>query len=147
MLEPLNGYGDRVKGGCLDLVMRTDQATDYLFASCGTFEQATVYRNTDAAGAGAWTAVLTEVEMGRTSLAIAPSNQNIIYAAAVSNELGVYEQGLHAIFRSTNSGEAGSWTPQLRNTSPDKLSTAVFTNPLFAFYGDCRLSPPGGNRF
>ena len=147
VLKPLNKDGDPVDGGCLDLVMRTDKATDYLFASCGTFTQATIYRNTDAAGAGAWDAVHTESDMGRTTLALAPSNQNIIYAAAVSNKLGQFDQGLHAVFRSTNSGDAGSWTPQVRNTSATKLNTVLFTNTYFAFYRDCKFSPASGNFF
>ena len=147
VLKPLNGQGEPVTGGCLDLVMRTDKTTDYVFASCGTFAQATIHRNTDAAGAGTWDAVHTEASMGRTSLALAPSNQDIIYAAAVSNELGPFDQGLHAIFRSTSSGDAGSWTAQVRNTSANKLNTVLFTNTLFAFYRDCRFSPASGNAF
>lgn len=147
VLEPLNSNNELVKGGCLDLVLRTDRATDYLFASCGTFEQATIYRNTDAAGTGTWDVVLSEPGMGRTTLALAPSNQNIIYAAAVSNEFGPFEQGLHAVFRSTSSGDEGSWTPQVRNSSPTKLNTVLFSNPLFAFYGDCHFSPPSANRY
>lgn len=39
-----------VMGGCLDLAIRTDRSDDVLFASCGTFEQATVYRALDAGG-------------------------------------------------------------------------------------------------
>ncbi len=147
VLQPLNEDGDPLTGGCLDLAIRTDKATDYLFASCGTFVQATIYRNTDAAGAGTWTAVHTETNMGRTSLALAPSNQDIIYAAAASNASGQFDQGLHAIFRSTSSGDAGSWTPQVRNTSVNKLNTALFSNTLFAFYRDCRFSPASGNVF
>jgi photosystem II stability/assembly factor-like uncharacterized protein len=50
--------------GCLDLAIRTDQTTDYLFASCGSLTKATIYRNTDAAGAGTWNAVHTETDMG-----------------------------------------------------------------------------------
>src|SRR5207253_3958925 len=69
---------------CLDLAIRTDKPTDYLFASFGNLVQATVFRNTDAAGAGSWNPVLSEPSMGRTSLAIAPSNEDVIYALATS---------------------------------------------------------------
>src|SRR5262245_47919654 len=93
-----------VTGGCLDLAIRGDQSTDYIFASCGTFAQAKIYRNTDAGGSGAWAEVLSDPGMGRTSLALAPSNQNIIYAAA-SNPVTSDQPGLHAIFRSTASGD------------------------------------------
>src|SRR5262249_29407494 len=98
ILTPLNANGELVIGGCLDLAIRTDKQSDFIFASCGTFEPATVYRNTDAAGSGTWEAALTEPEMGRTSLAIAPSNQDIIYALASSIDFGQYELGLHAVF-------------------------------------------------
>src|SRR3990172_11455556 len=69
---------------CLDLEIRRDQANDYLFASCGTFAQASVYRNVDAAVVGTWNSVLTDVNMGRTHLAIAPSTPATIYAVSAS---------------------------------------------------------------
>jgi hypothetical protein len=133
-----------IQGGCLDLAIRTDQSTDYLFAACGTFVQATIYRNTDAAGSGTWTAVLTESQMGRTTLAIAPSNQNIIYALASSNAGGQFEDGLHAVFRSTSSGDPGSWTAQVRNTDSTQLNTVLLSNTVFAFGANCGL---GSNQF
>jgi hypothetical protein len=124
-----------VTGGCLDLAIRTDLSTDYIFASCGTFEQATVYRNIDAGGAGTWAAVLTEAGMGRTSLAISPSDQAVVYALASSINPGVFNLGLHAVFRSTDGG--GSWAARVRNSSPTKLNTVLLTNPIFAFLSEC----------
>lgn len=124
-----------VTGGCLDLAIRTDQATDYVFASCGTFTQATVYRNTDAGGAGTWTSILADAGMGRTSLAIAASNQAVIYALASSIDPGTYNLGLHAVFRSTDGG--GTWAARVRNTNPAKLNTVLLTNPIYAFLADC----------
>ena len=123
--------------GCLDLAIRTDQPTDFIFAACGNLEQATVYRNVDAAGSGVWTPVLSESGMGRTSLAIAPSNQNVVYALSAELASGDYEDGLHALFRSTSGGEAGTWTPQVRNSDPTKLNTMLLTNTLFAFLNEC----------
>src|SRR5262249_27693149 len=102
-------------GGCHDLAARTDQPTDFVLAACGNSAQATIYRKTDAEASGAWDAVLTEAGMGRTALAVAPSNQNIVYA--VSAELsGAYVDALHAFFRSDNGGAAGSWVARVRNT-------------------------------
>src|SRR5262249_18146700 len=68
--------------GAMDLVMRTDQATDYIFAAVGTFARSHIFRNVDSGGSGAWEDVFSEVNGGRTALAIAPSNQNVIYAMA-----------------------------------------------------------------
>ncbi|HJQ69483.1 MAG TPA: hypothetical protein VKA70_10940 [Blastocatellia bacterium] len=141
VLLPLSASGGIVQGGCLDLAIRTDLATDYLFASCGSFTQATVYLNASAgdpvSGSGAWTPVLREAGIGRTALAIAPSNQNVVYALASSVEQGLYDRGLHAVFRSTASGVEGSWTARVRNNSATKLNTALLSNTVFALMSEC----------
>jgi photosystem II stability/assembly factor-like uncharacterized protein len=127
-----------VKGGCLDLALRSDTDGDFLFASCGTFEQATVYRNRNAESAAAWESVLTDPNMGRTSLAIAPSNPNIIYALAASNAPGDYYQGLLAVFRSDQGGDPGSWSERIRtDTATDYVSTLLLTNPIAALSPQC----------
>jgi hypothetical protein len=102
--------------GAMDLVMRTDQATDYIFAAVGTFSRSHIFRNTDAGGAGTWVDVFSEVNQGRTALAIAPSNQNVVYAMASCISCGAgtnpnfptanYVDGLLGIFRSTATGDA-----------------------------------------
>lgn len=130
-----------ITGGCLDLVIRNDQATDYLFASCGgAFGQAKVYRNTDAGGAGVWAEVLNDPGMGRTSLAFAPSNQNIIYAAS-ANPASNNQPGLHAIFRSTAGGDPNTWTAQVRQTDATKLNTVLFSWTQDAFFSNCGFGP------
>lgn len=123
--------------GCLDLAIRTDQTTDYIFASCGSLTKATIYRNTDAAGTGTWNAVHTETDMGRTSLAIAPSNQNVVYAMTSAYLFGSYQYALHAVFRSMSGGDPGSWTAQVRNSDANKLNTALLSSPRFALATDC----------
>ena len=129
--------------GCLDLAIRTDQATDYIFAACGTFGGAEIFRNIDAGGAGVWTSVQKETGMGRTSLAIAPSNQNIVYALSANTLSGSFRDGLYAVFRSVNSGDAGTWTAQVRNNNPLKLNTVLLTNPLISFRSECGLGANG----
>lgn len=126
-----------VKGGCLDLALRGDAAGDYLFASCGTFERATVYRNKNAESDSAWESVLSEPNMGRTSLAISPSNPSIVYALAANNTPGIWDQGLLAVFRSDHDGDAGSWTARVRNDSSDPLSRLLLTNVLGATASEC----------
>ncbi len=132
-----------VQAGCLDLAIRTDQTNDYVFASCGSRypDTATIYRNTDAGGSGVWTALYSEASMGRTSLALAPSNQNVVYALAADHD----NHGLLAVVRSTDSGN--TWSSRVRNTDPTKLNTVLLTNPAFAFYADCSFIPPGPNQF
>jgi hypothetical protein len=86
--------------------------------------------------------------MGRTSLAIAPSNQEVVYALSASNEPGpqnLYRQGLHALFRSARGGLAGTWEPRVRNTDPVKLHTLLLTNAGPATRTDCQPNATGGN--
>jgi photosystem II stability/assembly factor-like uncharacterized protein len=128
------------KGGCLDLAMRTDTSSDFIFASCGTLDQATVYRARAAEGAGAWEAVLSESGMGRTSLAIAPSDQRVVYALSASNvgcATNPYSQGLFAVFRSSGEGARGSWSARVRNTSTNPMDNLILTNPIAASYVRC----------
>lgn len=126
-----------VKGGCLDLAFRGDTAGDYVFAACGTFEQAHVYRNTNAQNDGDWTSVLTNPMMGRTTLAIAPSDPSIIYALAASNQNGMYNQGLLAVYRSDQNGDPGSWSARVTNQSSDYVETLLLTNPYVANIHNC----------
>jgi uncharacterized repeat protein (TIGR01451 family) len=139
--------------GATDLAIRTDKATDYVFVAAGTAfnpgEPAShVYRSTDAANAsivptgttanaGSFTDVYSEAGMGRTSLAIAPSNQNTIYAMADTSNAGNYNLGLLGVFRSTSSGDAGSWTTQVRNTSANKQDTLLLSNPVNGVLVEC----------
>src|SRR5262249_48782324 len=109
------------------------------FVACGNFTQATVYRNTDAAGAGVWNSVLSESGMGRTVLAVAPSNQNVVYALTAELS-GNYQDGLHAFFRSTASGDAGSWVARVRNTDAVTYNTAILSNPSDATAVECKVS-------
>jgi photosystem II stability/assembly factor-like uncharacterized protein len=122
-----------VKGGCLDVAMRVDTSGDTMFASCGTFEQATVYRATNAELDVAWTSVLSETNMGRTTLAIAPSRPSTIYALAASN----IDQTLLAVYRSDSNGDPGTWTARVRGDSSDTLSTLLLTNPITATQHVC----------
>jgi photosystem II stability/assembly factor-like uncharacterized protein len=128
-----------VNGGCLDLVIRTDLADDVVLAACGTLEQSTVYR-LGARGRDEWEAVLSEPGMGRTSLAVAPSDPRTIYALAASNLPGPggrFEQGLHAVYRSQAGGDAGSWRIRVANTDTDLLDTLLLTNAVSASYVQC----------
>ena len=93
-------------GGCLDLLQRPGGPADEVFASCGSFGGAEVRRSASADTGAAFGVVLTEASMGRTSLAIAPSDPNVLYALSASDDAGSanYYLGLHAVFRSTNGG-------------------------------------------
>lgn len=135
-----------VRGGCLDLALRPDKPQDVLFASCGSYEQATVYRFPRAALRNNAEVALRERHMGRTSLAIAPSNPDIVYVLAASNDpgpLGIYEQGLLAVYRSERGGMRGSWERRANNRDPNFLNTLLLTNTASAAARVC--DPQGGN--
>ncbi len=129
-----------VRGGCLDLAIRPDQQDDTLFASCGSYDQGTVYRFAHAGGSTLPEIVLSEPSMGRTSVAIAPSSPDVMYALAASNDPGPegnYEQGLLAVYRSDNGGAPGSWQPRVTNTSATRLNTLLLTNVGGASVQEC----------
>ena len=135
-----------VRGGCLDLAIRPDRFEDVLFASCGSYEQATVYRFPRAALRPGAEVVLRQPDMGRTSLAIAPSDPNVIYALAASNApgpLGIYRQGLLAVYRSDRGGARGSWEARVRNRDNTFLNTMLLTNTATAAARVC--TPQGSN--
>ena len=139
-----------VRGGCLELAIRPDVSDDTLFASCGSYDQATVYRLSRASGDARVEAVLSEPGMGRTSMAIAPSNPDYIYAMAASNDdgpNGVYRQGLLAVYRSTRGGERGTWETRVNNNDPTKLNTLLLTNLTGAVAFDCTVNPNARNTF
>ena len=120
-----------VRAGCLDLALRPDRSEDVLFASCGSYEQASVYRFPRAADRSDAEVVLREPNMGRTSLAIAPSAPDVMYALAASNDEGPggnYRQGLLAVYRSDRGGVAGSWETRVTNQDPALLNTLLLTN-------------------
>lgn len=121
-----------VTGGCLDL----DAGGGRIFTACGTFEQSTVFRSDDGAS---WSPVLSEPNMGRTTLAVAPSNPSIVYALAANNADGNWKQGLLAVYRSDEAGAAGSWKPVASNDDNNlTISTLILTNPLYAQSKRCR---------
>ncbi len=156
ILRPTDGNGGLRYEGCTDLeLLPGDGSADLLLASCASRSEddrywlpntvvppacggpcpATVFRSDNAAAAvPAWQAVLSEAGMGRTSLAVAPSNPQIVYALSAStvpgpdrngDGQGDYDNGLHALFRSDDGGR--SWTARLRNTSTDVLSTYLLS--------------------
>src|SRR5688572_15595217 len=138
--------GVNVRGGCLDLALRPDRSEDVLFASCGSYEQATVYRFPRAADRSDVEVVLREPDMGRTSLAIAPSNPDVMYALAASNvpgPQGIYEQGLLAVYRSDRGGTAGTWETRVNHHDATFLYTMLLTNISTAAARVC--SPQGAN--
>ncbi|MHC1791840.1 WD40/YVTN/BNR-like repeat-containing protein [Solidesulfovibrio sp.] len=136
------------KNGCLDLVVRTDKNPDVIFASCGTGSdandnpiQAVIYKSSGAGESDTWNEVYTVADMGRTSLAIAPSDQDVIYGLSASIKAGTFKDGLLAVIKSTTSGDSGTWAAVVTNESPTKLNRVLLSNPSFAFRNQCESKP------
>ena len=114
--------GNAGQNGCQDMVARTDQATDYLFAACGTSATgaAAILRQPDASGVTPWQPVFTPPAMGNTTLALAPSSQGTIYALTASNgdDKVEWRNALQGVYRSTANGDPGSWEPRVTNDDP-----------------------------
>ncbi|MEM9302994.1 MAG: hypothetical protein AAGE01_12830 [Pseudomonadota bacterium] len=143
------GSGNRYEG-CTDLSVRVVGEADQVLATCASRSRddryflpglgpetcgttpcdARVYLNEDAGGSGTWQITLSEPGMGRTSLAVAPSNPDVVYALSASvvpgpdktgDGVGDYDNGLHAVHRSDDGGR--SWTATLRNSDNDPVGT------------------------
>lgn len=126
--------------GCQDLVIRTDQGTDYLYAACAWYTGVApaIYRNVDAGGSGTWDKVFTTDNMGRTALALAPSNQSMVYALVSSAEAsGDYRLGLLGVYRSASNGDQDTWETRVTNKDPSRLNAALLSNPREAFADIC----------
>ena len=117
--------------GCTDLAVIDTAGTDTVLAACGSFLGGEIRRSLD--GGTIWTQVLSEIGMGRSTLAVAPSNANIVYALSATD--ADHGQGLHAVFRSDDGG--ATWDATVRNTSSDKISTLLLSNPIFGIFSDC----------
>lgn len=126
-----------VMGGCLDLVLTASGDRERLFASCGTFEQATVYRSFTPEADPQWDSVLSESGMGRTTLAVAPSDPDVVYALSASNQPIAPNppQGLFAVFRSDDGGD--SWRATVRGSDEDRLVQLFLTNPIVGLLDLC----------
>jgi uncharacterized repeat protein (TIGR01451 family) len=148
--------------GCMKVVYRSD--TDTAVASCGTFAPTAsstgIWRSTNAGvAAPTWAHVVgpsgttqTLANMGRISLAIAPSNQSVMYAliacsAVTSSDCGTgaeFDQGLLAVLQSTNGG--ASWTAKKTNTfTHTDDSNLLLTNPVIARCSICNACGAGAS--
>ena len=138
--------------GCQDLAVRPDMNPDVVFASCsgvtatGDYQ---IYQNTNAPSTS-WTQVLTHSGMGRTSLAIAPSQPSTIYALAADYDANSpYFEGLLGVYRSTSGGATGTWTTQVANTDPNANNTLLLNNASsstssYCGAAGCAVSPKNG---
>jgi len=129
--------------GCTQLALQVNGAAGFVFAACGTFAQGTIQRANDD-NVSTFSSVLSLAGMGRSSIAVAPSNESVVYVmasqATAGGGVGVY--GLHGVYRSTSNGDLGSFSTQVNGTvapvgATQRLNQALLSNPVYAFLADC----------
>lgn len=116
--------------GCTDLAIRSDRNPDILFAAFGSFEEDGLFRSID--GGATWSKLGTSSDLrvahqGRMSIAIAPSDNNVIYVSMADNGFNNSVGTIVNVFRSVNGGN--SWTGRVNfgsTTGPWLLSNLIF---------------------
>lgn len=122
--------------GCLDLAVQS-AAPNYVLVSCGTFNPGAILRSLDAGGHQQWQEVMNSPNMGRTALAIAPSDQKTVYAVSASIAEGKFNNGLLGVFRSNSNGDPSTWDTMVDNTSTNVVNQVLLSNPVQAVYTEC----------
>ena len=131
--------------GCTDTAMQVNRASGYVFVSCGNFSQATVWRALDS-NTSTFVSVLSQTGQGRSSIAVAPSNENIVYvmSAQFTNGGGAGTHSLHGVYRSASNGNPGSFTTQVdgkinysTSTTAQKINTLLLSNPVIGLLTEC----------
>jgi hypothetical protein len=130
-------------GGCTDMAVQEKRAIGYLFVSCGTLAQGTVYRLLDS-NTSTPTVIQSLAGQGRSSIAVAPSNESVVYilSAQATAGAGPGNHGLHGVYRSTANGNPGSFTVQRQGNVAfanlgAKINQLLLSNPVIALLTEC----------
>ncbi|HTM30536.1 MAG TPA: putative Ig domain-containing protein, partial [Vicinamibacterales bacterium] len=133
--------------GCTDMAMQVQGVTGYVFFSCGNFAQGTVYRILDDDTA-TQEPIFSTAGQGRSSIAVAPSNEAIVYllSAQATNGGGPGTHGLHGVYRSISNGDPGSFTTQRQGnvaptTTAQRINQLLLSNPVYGLLADCGFGP------
>lgn len=138
-----SGLAVTANNGCTDMAMQVVGPSGFLFVSCGTFAQGTVYRVPDT-DTGTPESVLSLAGQGRSAIAVAPSDESVVYvmAAQATAGAGPGQHGLHGVYRSTAHGALGTFTTQRQgNVAPtsvaQRINQLLLSNPVFGLLADC----------
>ena len=128
--------------GCTQVALQLTGASGFVFGACGNFAQGTVYRADDT-DASTFASVLSNAGMGRSSIAVAPSNTAVVYVMSASRTTGgPGTDGLHAIYRSAANGDSGSFVTQFDAkasavTDQQRINQLLLSNPVFGLLATC----------
>ena len=95
--------------GCTDLVVRADKSPDVLFAAFGSSEADGLFRS--LTGGNTWQPYGVSSNQGRMSIALAPSDNDVMYILMADNGSGAPLGQLVNVFRSVDGGN--SFTAQV----------------------------------
>jgi hypothetical protein len=145
-------------GGCFSTVVRGDQPSDIVFATCsqpngyplvalqveiwsnqpgGAYE---IYRGDMASGN--WQMVFSAPNMGPTALAIAPTAPGTIYALATNSDTSSpFWDALLGLYASDQGGVSGSWGLRADTSDPNSITANMLSYP--ATPPDCSYSVSG----
>jgi len=113
--------------GCTDMVIRTDGSPDVLFASFGSFQPDGLYRSSD--GGDTWLQYSVPTQQGRMSLALAPSDNDVVYISMADNGSGGQTGRLVQLYRSIDGGDSFTAQADLEN---DPFAPNLLTNMVIA---------------
>ncbi len=122
--------------GCMDVKLTTgEEGQDVVLLSCGSFSGATVYRSADSGAS--FEAVISDDLLGRTTLSVAPSNSDVIYALAASNAYDSSElrYGFYKLYRSDDAGQ--TWTVKNSAQNENVVNRLLLSNPVFGLFPEC----------
>ncbi|MEQ8764610.1 MAG: hypothetical protein RL885_11830 [Planctomycetota bacterium] len=110
--------------GCTDLAIRSDRNPDVLWACFGSFTRDGLYRSTN--GGASWLMYTTEPNQGRMTVALAPTDNDVVYLLMADNGTGGPVGQLVNVYRST---DGFSFQPRVdftTKTGPWLLSNLVY---------------------
>ncbi|KZN58401.1 rhombosortase-dependent cadherin domain-containing protein [Pseudoalteromonas luteoviolacea] len=115
--------------GCTDLTVLSESSVDVLLTACGSFNTGGVHRSTDA-GAN-WVQVINGANQGRTTIAVAPSDNNIIYALSANRN----SHAMDAVYKSTDMG--ATWVTTVTQDTGDSFTKLLLSNTVFGLFDQC----------
>ncbi len=111
--------------GCTDIAVRNDRNPDVIFAAFGSFVRDGLYRSNT--GGDNWVSYTTGSNQGRMTIAMAPSDNRVIYLLMADNGTGAPAGQLVNVFQAT---DGQNFQPRVDLTS--KMGPWLLSNLVFA---------------
>ncbi|MEO1128192.1 MAG: dockerin type I domain-containing protein, partial [Planctomycetota bacterium] len=89
--------------GCTDIELRSDTNPDTIWAAFGSFQSDGLFRSQD--GGDTWVGYSVPTVQGRMELAIAPSDNDVMYISMAANGNGLPTGQLVQLYRTTDGGQ------------------------------------------